>query len=265
MSNRSVPRIERIRRVLMAQRELGLNELVLSRPLAELTRPAHTGQSASEPAQEVSVAEAVQQAIGGTAVEQTGLSLMEEPQYESLEAHFEAICNCQRCPLGATRNKFVYGVGNPNADLMFVGEAPGADEDRLGEPFVGRAGQLLDKILAAIDLSRREVYIANVLKCRPPGNRDPQPDEMEKCLPYLREQMRIIRPKLICALGRVAGQALLRTTTPLGKLRGQWHEFDGIPLMVTYHPAALLRFPAYKRDTWEDMQRLKARYDELSR
>jgi DNA polymerase len=147
---------------------------------------------------------------------------------------------------------------------MFIGEAPGADEDRKGEPFVGRAGQLLDRILAAIEFSRDGVYIANMLKCRPPNNRDPQTDEMDLCTPYLREQIRIIKPKLICMLGRIAAQGLLRTTTPLGKMRGRWHEFEGIPSLVTYHPAALLRFQAYKKDTWEDMKLLKTRYDELT-
>jgi DNA polymerase len=147
---------------------------------------------------------------------------------------------------------------------MFVGEAPGADEDRIGEPFVGRAGQLLDKILAAIGFTRDDVYIANILKCRPPGNRDPQPDEMQECFPYLREQVRLIRPKLMCALGRIAGQALLNTSTPLGKLRGRWHEYESVPLLVTYHPAALLRFEQYKRPTWEDMKMLKARHDALA-
>ena len=165
------------------------------------------------------------------------------------------------CPLGRTRNKFVYGVGSETADVMFIGEAPGADEDRLGEPFVGRAGQLLDKILAAIQFSRKDVYIANILKCRPPGNRDPQPEEMEQCFPYLKEQIKIIKPKLLCALGRVAAQAILQTKTPLGKLRGKWHSFENIPLIVTYHPAALLRFSGYKRDTWEDMKELNAQYD----
>jgi DNA polymerase len=201
----------------------------------------------------------------------TGVDLFEDPsaesdssEYESLHAHREAICQCQKCPLGATRNKFVYGVGNPDADILFIGEAPGADEDRLGEPFVGRAGKLLDKILAAIGFTRDDVYIANILKCRPPGNRDPQPEEMEQCFPYLREQIALIKPKLICALGRVAAQALLETTTPLGKLRGKWHDYHGVPLLVTYHPAALLRFQQYKRGTWEDMQALRAEYDKLT-
>lgn len=183
--------------------------------------------------------------------------------FGSLDEHFKAICECLKCPLGKSRNKFVYGVGNPDADILFIGEGPGATEDELGEPFVGRAGQLLDKILAAIQLSRAEVYIANIVKCRPPGNRDPQPEEMEACFPYLNEQIALIKPKLICCLGRVAAQALLRTKTPLGKLRQQWQDYGGIPTLVTYHPAALLRFASYKRDTWEDMKMLKARYDQM--
>lgn len=179
-----------------------------------------------------------------------------------LESFRAAICECQKCPLGATRTKFVFGVGNPHADVMFIGEAPGADEDRLGEPFVGRAGKLLDKILAAIDFDRSQVYIANILKCRPPGNRDPQPEEMDTCFPYLEQQIRMIQPKFICCLGRIAAQRMLETKAPLGKLRGRWFEKFGVQVMVTYHPAALLRFPEYKHDTWEDVQRLRKAYDE---
>ncbi|MBN2226289.1 MAG: uracil-DNA glycosylase [candidate division Zixibacteria bacterium] len=186
------------------------------------------------------------------------------PRFRSLAQHEQSICDCRKCPLGATRTKFVYGAGNLNAKVLFVGEAPGRDEDLQGVPFVGRAGQLLDKILAAINFSRDDVYIANILKCRPPGNRDPQPDEMLACMPYLMEQIRMIKPKVICALGRISAQALLQTTTPLGKLRKQWHDFHGIPFLVTYHPAALLRFPSYKRDVWEDVLMLRARYDELT-
>ncbi|PKK82657.1 MAG: uracil-DNA glycosylase [candidate division Zixibacteria bacterium HGW-Zixibacteria-1] len=185
-------------------------------------------------------------------------------QYRSLSSHQKGICECQNCPLGATRTKFVYGVGNPKADVLFIGEAPGRDEDLRGEPFVGRAGQLLDKILEAINFKREDVYIANILKCRPPNNRDPQPDEMQTCMPYLLEQIKLIKPKIICALGRISAQGLLQTTTPLGKLRGQWHDFNGIPFIVTYHPAALLRFPSYKRDTWEDVKRLREKFDELA-
>jgi DNA polymerase len=196
-------------------------------------------------------------------VTQDSLDIGFESSYGSLDEQREAICNCVACPLGSTRTNFVFGVGNPSADIMFVGEAPGQREDELGEPFVGRAGQLLDKILAAMKLSRQEVYIANILKCRPPGNRDPQPDEMEKCFPHLREQVRLIKPRIICALGRIAAQAMLKTTTPLGKLRGQWHSYENVPLIVTYHPAALLRFQQYKKSTWEDMQLLLAKYEKM--
>ncbi len=184
-------------------------------------------------------------------------------EFSSLEEHFNQICNCQKCSLGKSRNKFVYGVGNPNADILFIGEAPGANEDLKGEPFVGRAGELLDKILAAIQLSRQTVYIANILKCRPPGNRDPLPEERELCFPYLYKQIDLIKPKFICTLGLVASQELLQTKDPLGRLRKNWQNFRGIPVLVTYHPAALLRFPKYKRDTWEDMKKLKARYESM--
>ncbi len=239
-------------RAMMSQVELGLGELIVKpRPVEPLPEAA---SSIGRPEQTSIVRP--QELFGTMETEST-------VQYASLEEHREAIKDCTLCPLHATRNKFVYGVGNPKADLMIIGEAPGADEDRLGEPFVGRAGQLLDKILAAIQLSRKEVYITNILKSRPPNNRDPLPEEMTVCMPYLYEQIRLIQPKLICALGRISAQALLQTTTPLGKLRKRWHDFRGIPLIVTYHPAALLRFPAYKRDTWEDMQTLKARLDSL--
>jgi DNA polymerase len=187
-----------------------------------------------------------------------------EIRYRSLEQMEKAISKCEKCSLGATRTKFVFGAGNPGADVMFIGEAPGRDEDLQGEPFVGRAGQLLDKILAAIKFRRDDVYIANILKCRPPNNRDPQPDEMKTCSPYLLKQIKLIKPKIICALGRISAQALLETTTPLGKLRRRWHDFKGIPLIVTYHPAALLRFQSYKKDVWEDVQMLRAKYDELT-
>jgi DNA polymerase len=251
---------EMLRRALKAQVDLGMGEFVVEDP-----RPAAPAEVAARMA-EVGRVVSVGSALGMRDEEQAqqeGLALTQPTSYESLEDHYKAICNCLECPLGQTRNKFVYGVGSPHADIMFVGEAPGADEDRLGEPFVGRAGQLLDKILAAIGFTRDDVYIANILKCRPPGNRDPQPDEMSKCFPYLREQVSLIRPRLICALGRVAAQAMLQTTTPLGRMRGKWHEYAGVPMMVTYHPAALLRFQSYKKDTWADMKMLKARYDRL--
>jgi len=185
------------------------------------------------------------------------------PDFTTLDDFRAAICNCQKCPLGRTRNKFVFGVGDQQADLVVIGEAPGADEDAQGEPFVGRAGKLLDQILAAVNLKRGEgVYIANILKCRPPGNRDPLPSEVEECEPHLIKQLQLLRPKLIVALGRIAAQTLLKTGEPLAKLRGKVHDYHGIPLMVTFHPAALLRNPAWKRPTWEDVQQVRALLDE---
>ena len=182
---------------------------------------------------------------------------------ETLEKLNATICTCTKCSLGHTRKNFVFGVGNPNADLVLVGEAPGADEDEQGEPFVGRAGQLLNKILEAIHFKREEVYICNILKCRPPNNRDPQPNEIELCEPYLWKQLEIIKPKLILCLGRIAGQALLKTNSSLSQLRGKVHDYRGIKLMVTYHPAALLRNPNWKKPAWEDVQQLRKLYDQL--
>jgi uracil-DNA glycosylase family 4 len=149
--------------------------------------------------------------------------------------------NCQKCPLGKTRTKFVFGDGNENADIMFVGEAPGADEDRTGIPFVGRAGQLLNKLLKRINLNRGDVFIANILKSRPPNNRDPLPEEVAACIPYLHRQIELIQPKLLVALGRIAAQNLLQTTSSLRDMRGRVWRYQGVPLIVTYHPAALLR------------------------
>ncbi|MCF7796679.1 MAG: uracil-DNA glycosylase [Lentisphaeria bacterium] len=169
--------------------------------------------------------------------------------------------NCQNCPLGQTRNHFVFGVGNPNADLMLIGEAPGRDEDMQGIPFVGRAGQLLDKILAAINLSREEVFIANVLKCRPPNNRDPLPEEVAQCEPYLRHQIALIKPKLIVALGRVAAKTLLRTEDQLKNMRQKPFTYEGVDLRVTYHPAALLRNSGFKPAAWEDFQQIRDLYN----
>ncbi|TFB12562.1 uracil-DNA glycosylase [Candidatus Marinimicrobia bacterium MT.SAG.3] len=178
---------------------------------------------------------------------------------KDLESFYNEIKECQLCPLGATRTKFVFGVGNPNADLMLIGEAPGRNEDLQGEPFVGRAGQLLDKILAAIDLSREEVYIANVLKCRPPNNRDPLKSESDTCQPYLKQQIELIKPKLILALGRVSGAWLLGEDLALKEMRNNSYRYNGIEMMVTYHPAALLRNPNWKKPCWEDMQKVRDR------
>jgi DNA polymerase len=174
---------------------------------------------------------------------------------DALAAVRADIGDCTRCKLHAQgRTQIVFGVGNPEADLMFVGEAPGADEDIQGFPFVGRAGQLLTKIIEAIDLKREDVYIANVIKCRPPGNRNPEPDEVATCEPFLFQQIDIIKPKVIVALGKFGAQTLLRTLDPISRLRGRVYEFRGAKLVPTFHPAYLLRNPSSKREVWEDMK-----------
>jgi uracil-DNA glycosylase len=166
------------------------------------------------------------------------------------------VAGCERCELHQCRNRTVFGVGDRNAKWLVVGEAPGADEDQQGEPFVGRAGGLLNSMLRGIGLAREQVFIANVLKCRPPNNRDPKPEEVAQCLPYLERQIALLRPSIMLAVGRIAAQNLLATETPIGKLRGQLHQFgkQGIPLVVTYHPAYLLRSPTEKRKAWEDLK-----------
>jgi len=167
--------------------------------------------------------------------------------------------DCQRCKLHTLgRRQVVFGVGNPNADLMFVGEGPGADEDIQGEPFVGRAGQLLTKIIEAIGMTRQDVYIANVIKCRPPQNRNPEPDEVETCEPFLFRQIETIKPKVIVALGKFAAQSLLKTSEPITRIRGREYKYREAILMPTYHPAYLLRNPSSKREVWEDMKRVRA-------
>lgn len=190
-----------------------------------------------------------------------------EPQSEFANLDLSALDadaqGCTKCKLHEGRNTVVFGVGNPNADLMFIGEAPGADEDKQGEPFVGRAGKLLTDIIKAMKLTREDVYIANVLKCRPPGNRNPEPDEVETCSPYLIRQIELIQPKVIVALGSFAAKMLLDTKTGITALRGKFHEYaldqqsDNAPvIMPTYHPAYLLRNPNAKREVWEDMQQV---------
>ena len=176
-----------------------------------------------------------------------------------LAALREELGDCHRCRLGATRTNLVFGVGNPAARLVFVGEAPGGDEDQQGIPFVGEAGQLLTKIIQAMGFRRDEVYICNVLKCRPPQNRNPQPDEIEQCHPFLLRQLRAIGPEVIVALGTFAAQTLLRTKEPISRLRGVFHDYHGIPLMPTFHPAYLLRNAGMKREVWEDMQKVMKR------
>jgi DNA polymerase len=217
-----------------------------------LPRTAMTAPVAPAPADEVPQLSLFEDTPSGPAL---------TPQQRRMELGViaERVAGCILCKeLAATRTQTVFGVGPLNPDICFVGEAPGADEDRQGEPFVGAAGQLLNRIIEACGLKRAEVYIANVLKCRPPANRTPKPDEIENCRNYLDEQLRLVRPKYIVALGATAAQRLLKTTAPMGKLRGKFHEYDGIPMMVTYHPAYLLphRSPASKKEVWEDMQML---------
>lgn len=176
------------------------------------------------------------------------------PSLESIRAE---LGDCRRCPLWRTRNHIVFGEGNPRAKIMFIGEAPGAMEDRTGRPFVGKAGGLLTDIIEkGMGMKRSDVYIANILKCRPPGNRDPLPSEVEKCIGFLHEQINVVRPDIIIALGRVATQNLLETSTPISKLRGRFHDFMGIKLMPTYHPSYLLQNPSKKRDVWEDIKKV---------
>jgi DNA polymerase len=166
--------------------------------------------------------------------------------------------DCKRCKLAPSRTNLVFGVGNPDADLVFVGEAPGADEDAQGEPFVGKAGQLLTKMIEAMGYTREDVYICNVLKCRPPGNRNPEPDEVASCEPFLKRQLAAIRPRMIVALGKFAAQCLLRDDTPITRLRGGFRSYEGIPLMPTLHPAYLLRDPSKKKLAWEDLKAVNA-------
>ena len=201
----------------------------------------------------------------GWAKEGTGVDFQRVPEElpGTLPEVAAVVAICRACKLCERRNKVVFGTGDPQADLLLIGEGPGAEEDRQGLPFVGPAGQLLTKILRAIDLDREEVYITNVVKCRPPGNRDPQPDEVAACRAYLERQIALIQPKLIVALGRVAAQTLLGTDQALGRLRGHWWQVLGVPTRVTYHPAALLRNTSFKRPTWEDMQLVQQRLGEL--
>jgi len=201
-----------------------------------------------------------------TYMEEENLFPVEKEDWEkalTLELLESLICNCTECKLHEGRNKFVFGTGNPNADVMVIGEGPGAEEDKQGLPFVGRAGKLLTDVLKAINFSREEVYIVNVVKCRPPGNRTPLPDEMDTCLPYLKKQIALIKPKVILCLGLTAARALLKKRDSLTNMRGKVFEFENAKVMVTYHTAALLRNPHWKRPCWEDLQKFRKLYDEL--
>ena len=238
MSEAATPR-DLLIRYLRQRAELGEREIILERQRASQLLERLHGAGAPGPARPATAAAA--------------------NAFAALRAE---VLGCRRCRLAEGRTTAVFGEGDAGADLLVVGEAPGSEEDRSGRPFVGPAGQLLDKMLAAIGFRRDEVFICNVLKCRPPGNRDPVADEVASCRPYLRRQVELIQPKVICAFGRFAAQTLLDSELSLNRLRGVTHEFMGVPVVVSYHPAALLRNASWKRPAWEDLQALRRVYDE---
>jgi len=230
-------------------------EVALQPVSAPVAAPARVGASAlpAVPPARSRVAEPSRTSPGPAVASDSG----EAPRLEEVR---RALGDCQRCKLCSGRKNIVFGVGNPKAKLVFVGEGPGAEEDNQGIPFVGAAGQLLTKMIAAMGYTRDEVYICNVVKCRPPGNRNPEPDEIAACQPFLEAQLNAIRPSVIVTLGKFAAQTLLRTDTPITRLRGQWREYVGIPLMPTFHPAYLLRNPAEKKSAWTDLQAVMTRF-----
>jgi len=247
-------------------RQAGVNvdaDVQSARPAAETERAEPPRTEASSPATSNDMAAFKKGIVVGN--EEAELIPGEIEKLGSLEEIAKKVKKCTRCPLYETATQAVPGEGNPKAELVCVGEAPGAKEDETGRPFVGQAGQLLTKILAAIDLTREDVFICNVLKHRPPGNRNPRPEEVEACSPYLIRQLELIKPKVIVAFGTFAAQTLLNSKTPIGQLRGFVHKYHGIPLIVTYHPAALLRNPAWKRPTWEDVKLARRILDSSSR
>ena len=236
------------RKYLELQRELGGNELILSAPAS--SRPA-----TSRPSKHWTVDAPAIPSTPGIVVPGRDSGLLAAPsQWNTLEEVAATVAGCRTCFLCEGRKRTVPGEGNPYAKLMFVGEGPGRTEDETGRPFVGRAGELLTQIIEAIDLTREQVFIANVVKCRPPGNRKPLPDEIAACRPYLERQIELVQPKALVALGATAAEAMLRVKKSLTELRGRVHSFRGIPLVVTYHPAALLRNPNWKKPTWDDIR-----------
>ena len=265
MSGRALTRAERD--WLDYLKEIGFDDLYLG---ARRTAPAEDPAPKPAAPQRVAAKPTPSRGESGIAAgsELTPVATEPEgaPSPESLPSDLSALAElaggCTACKLSEGRNSVVFGSGNPAADLMFIGEGPGAEEDRQGLPFVGPAGNLLTKIIGAIELGREDVYIANVVKCRPPRNRDPEAEEVAACRGYLEKQIELVAPKVIVALGRVAAQTLLGLNSPLGRMRGSWHAVCGIPTRVTYHPAALLRNESYKRPTWEDMQIVRDRLAE---
>jgi len=197
------------------------------------------------------------------APEQAPEPLTSDQQHDAMLAMATEVASCTACKLHPTRTQTVFGVGDSNANIVFIGEAPGKNEDEQGEPFIGRAGKLLTEILKAIGFERENIYICNILKCRPPQNRDPEADEVRACEPYLKRQLEVLQPKVICCLGRHAAMTLLKTKDSLRSIRETVHFYEGVPVMATYHPAALLRNPHWKRDTWDDVRKLRALHDAL--
>jgi uracil-DNA glycosylase family 4 len=261
------------RTYLELQRQLGGNEVILSKPLEEIRSreaiaapkgntpavPPSSVRPSSEPSRRSARhwsadAPPIPTAPGLTVAGPERGLMDSAPDWGSLDEVVRVIADCRKCFLCQGRSNTVPGEGSPTARLMFVGEGPGQTEDQTGRPFVGRAGELLTQIIEAIDLKRADVYIANAVKCRPPQNRKPLPDEIAACMPYLHRQIALIRPKVIVALGGTAGEAMLGVRKSLGDLRGKVHSYGGIPLIVTYHPAALLRNPNWKKPTWDDIR-----------
>jgi len=245
---------EKVRRELELLRDLGYTHLDLRSKTMEpgedvepgpLTRRSRVGPAAAEPRPGDSPV------IGGVFPSDEQIAAAPDLHTLGLTA-----APCTRCRLASTRTQVVFGTGNPDADLMFIGEAPGRDEDLAGKPFVGRAGQLLTDIIKAMKLTREQVYIANVIKCRPPENRNPEPDEMEACRPYIERQIGFIKPKVIVTLGRFALQSTLKKPLSISSVRGQWQQYGNIKVMPTYHPAYLLRTPSAKKDVWADMKKV---------
>jgi len=237
--------------------EIGYGDVYLraaaaSRQAAPVTQPPHNAPDLVAPSARPPIAASPAKSPDGAG------------RAAELAALAAAAAACTRCRLSEGRSRVVFGSGNPDAALMLIGEGPGAEEDRQGLPFVGPAGELLTRILQAMELTRDEVYIANVVKCRPPGNRDPQPDEISACRGYLEKQIALVQPRVIAVLGKVAAQTLLGNDSSIGQMRGRWVQIQRVPAMVTYHPAALLRNPALKRPTWEDMQQVRDRLRSLS-
>ncbi len=266
--------LEQLKAHLEFYREIGITGLrvepsyLLQRSFEQRMRsgPASEGSGARQNVSEKPPLE--NSDVGSSTERENSLTLFETDliprnSIETLDQVLQDLGDCQRCKLCSTRQNIVFGSGNPQAALVFVGEGPGADEDEQGLPFVGKAGQLLTKIIEAIRLKREEVYICNVVKCRPPGNRFPEPDEIAACSPFLFRQLGAIQPKIISCLGATAAQTVLNTKAPIGKLRGRFHDLCGIKVMPTWHPSYLLRNPDAKRDVWEDMKKIRTLLDEI--